>query len=158
MRGRIKAVAGEPESVVVVSACLAGVHCRYDAGARPWGALEATRGQSRILPLCPEVAGGLGVPREPAWIVGGDGHDVLDGRARVLTRSGRDVTAEFVRGAEAVLAAAQNAGATRAVLKQRSPSCGVGHLADDAGGVRPGDGVTAALLKRNGITVTSDEA
>ena len=133
------------------------MHCRYDAGARPSGKLETLRSGARILPLCPEVAGGLGVPREPACIEGGDGAAVLDGRARVVTASGRDVTAEFIRGAEAVLVLAQRAGARRAVLKQRSPSCGVGALAGPHGVVTPGDGVTAALLRRNGIAVESDE-
>lgn len=144
------------DSVVLVSACLMGQHCRYDGGAKPWAGVS-NRGGAPLLPVCPETAGGLGVPRDPAQIVGGDGGDVLDGRARVVTAAGRDVTAEFVRGAEAVLALARKAGAGRAVLKQRSPSCGCGALAQGQGRARPGDGVTTALLKRHGISVTSDE-
>lgn len=144
-----------PDRPILVSACLAAVCCRYDGKAKPLAAL-AERGQS-YLPLCPEVAGGLGVPREPAAIVGGDGFDVLDGKARVVTASGRDVTAEFVGGAKAVLAQALNSGITLAVLKQNSPSCGVGSVRTAQGGAKPGHGVTAALLSRNGIQVVSDE-
>lgn len=143
--------------MVLVSACLADVHCRYDGKSKPAGTLQELLAKGRVLPLCPEVAGGMGVPRESASIVGGDGFDVLDGRARVLTVSGRDVTAEFVRGAQAVLAIARQEGATHAILKQRSPSCGHGSLASRAG-VVPGEGVTTALLLRHGIHVMSDEA
>ena len=110
--------------------------------------------------VCPEEDGGLGTPRPPAEIVGGDGHDVLDGTARVVTKQGVDVTAEYVRGAEIAFAAAREAGAATAVLKSRSPSCGRGCVYDGTFTRTPtaGDGVTAALLKRNGIEVlTNDE-
>lgn len=108
---------------------------------------------------CPEVDGGLGTPRPAAEIVGGDGHDVLDGKARVVTEGGRDVTAEYVRGAELALAAARAAGATTAILKSRSPSCGRGRIYDGSftRTAVVGDGVTAALLQRNGIEVLTDE-
>lgn len=139
---------------LLVSACLADVRCRYDGAAKPTPALA---GRGGVLALCPEVAGGLGVPREPAEIVGGDGEDVLAGRARVVTRGGRDVTAEFVRGAESVLDLARRSGVRLAVLKARSPSCGSGTLAAAGGATRPGTGVLAALLRRNGIEVVSDE-
>ncbi len=91
-------------------------------------------------------------PRPPAELVGGDGAAVLDGRARVVDATGRDVTAEYVRGAEATLAAARAAGATEAFLVERSPSCGCActHV---GGAVVPGSGVTAALLKRAGLKV-----
>jgi uncharacterized protein YbbK (DUF523 family) len=103
--------------------------------------------------------GGLGTPRPAAEIVGGDGHDVLAGRARVITEEGRDVTAEYVRGAERALEAARDAGASKAILKSRSPSCGCGAVYDGSftRTRRTGDGVTAALLIENGIEVTSDE-
>ncbi len=139
----------------LVSACLVGMSCRYDGASKPLDRLSAEN--TKVLPLCPEVAGGLGVPREAASIQGGDGYDVLDGRARVVTRSGRDVTDEFIRGARAVLSAAEHAGVQTAILKQRSPSCGVGQLLDRSGSKRGGDGVTTALLRRSGITVISEE-
>lgn len=109
------------------------------------------------VPVCPEVLGGLGTPRRPAEIVGGDGTDVLDGAARVLDDRGADVTAQYLTGAAAALRAARATGARRAVLADGSPSCGSSHLHDGsfAGRVRPGVGVTAALLRREGIEVTA---
>lgn len=108
-----------------------------------------------VVSFCPEVAGGLATPRRPAELVGGDGHDVLDGTARVVEDTGRDVTAEFVDGARRALAAARHGGCTEALLMPRSPSCGRGVVYDGsfAGELVPGDGVTAALLERNGIAV-----
>ena len=99
-------------------------------------ALLRWRDEGRLVPFCPEVAGGLGVPRAPADRRGG----------RVVDRHGRDVTAEFEAGAAAALAAAQAAGARIAILKERSPSCGVEAM-----------GITAALLVRNGISAFSEE-
>ena len=109
--------------------------------------------------VCPEVDGGLGTPRPPAEIVGGDGADVLAGRARVLTAGGADVTAAYVEGARRALRAAQEAGATRAILKTRSPSCGKGDIYDGSfsRSLRAGDGVTAALLAEHGIEVLRDD-
>lgn len=109
--------------------------------------------------VCPEEDGGLGTPRPPAEIVGGDGHDVLDGNATVVTKAGRDVTSEYVQGAATALSAARRAGATTAILKSRSPSCGRGCIYDGSFTRTPlaGDGVTAALLQRAGIEVLTDE-
>ena len=139
---RITPARNIPMSPILASACLLGRDCRYDA--RPLVAhpkvLRLMR-QGRAVPYCAEVSGGLPVPREPAKIVGGDGDAVLDGNAKVLTASGRDVTEAFVRGARAALAAAQAAGARQAWLKTGSPSCD------------PAYGVTACLLKRAGIKV-----
>jgi uncharacterized protein YbbK (DUF523 family) len=115
--------------------------------------------EGRAVLVCPEVDGGLGTPRPPAEIVGGDGADVLRGRARVITDEGVDVTDAYVKGAERALAAARKAGATSAILKARSPSCGVGRIYDGSFSrtLEAGDGVTAALLQANGIDVVSDE-
>ncbi len=148
--------AGRP---VIVSACLAGLPCRYDGRACPHaGVLELVRA-GRALPVCPEQLGGLPTPRPRAEVMGGDGEDVLDGRARVADERGVDVTDAFVRGAEAVAALALAAGARRAVLKARSPSCGVGALYDGtfSGRLRSGDGVTAAVLRRLGVRVDTEE-
>jgi uncharacterized protein YbbK (DUF523 family) len=91
--------------------------------------------------------------------VGGDGHDVLAGRARVVTEAGDDVTDAYVAGARRALEAATEAGATRAILKARSPSCGAGVIYDGtfSGARKEGDGVTAALLAANGIEVISED-
>lgn len=108
------------------------------------------------MPFCPELSGGLGLPRPPAEIHGGTGEDVLDGRARVLDREGGDVTRAFVAGAEASLALARACGASEAFLAANSPSCGAGEIYDGSfSGARvEGDGVAAALFRRNGIRLT----
>lgn len=140
---------------VLVSACLAGVRCRYDGDGCPDEAVMDLVRRGRALPVCPEQLGGLPTPREPAEITGGDGHDVIAGRARVVARDGRDVTDAFLRGARETVRLAEMAGARRAVLKARSPSCGAGSIYDGTftGGTRYGDGVAAALLKQAGIAV-----
>lgn len=83
-----------------------------------------------MVAFCPEQAGGLGTPRAAAELVGGDGYDVLDGRARVVDANGVDVTEAFVAGAHRALAAARRAGCAEAVLMPRSPSCGRGEVYD----------------------------
>ena len=147
---------GEP---VLVSACLAGRRCRFDGSANPDDLVASLVAAGRALLVCPEVDGGLGTPRPAAEIKGGDGRDVLAGRARVVTKEGKDVTAQYVRGAERALQAAREAGATRAILKSRSPSCGCGSVYDGTftRTTREGDGVTAALLRENGIEVVTEE-
>lgn len=142
--------------MILVSACLQGQATRYDGQALavpPWLAAMDPR---QMLSLCPEVLGGLAVPRPAARIVGAalgrEGRDVLAGRARVLTADGQDLTAAFVAGAQAVLARALAAGVTRAYLKDRSPSCGHDPLGQNPRG-GPGQGVLTALLLAQGIEV-----
>lgn len=154
---------GVTSPVYLVSACLLGVPCAYDGRGRSGrrgrlAELLALAARGRVVPMCPEVAGGLPIPRPPAEIVGGDGDDVLDGQARVLTiGGGQDVTEAYLRGARCALEAARRHGITVAVLKQRSPSCGSAHIYDGthSGKLRAGRGVTAALLQRHGVTVRS---
>ena len=144
----------DPREPVLISACLLGRNCRYNAIRRENRELVSDEGV-RWVPVCPEEAGGLPTPRPAAEIEGdAEGGDVLDGKARVLDVDGNNVSAEFVAGAHAALEAARATGAQRAVLKSRSPSCGCGELST-AGGTRPGRGVTAALLERSGVTVES---
>lgn len=147
------------ESLLLVSACLVGIPCRYDGDSCPNNQLQALAAQGKVLPLCPEVLGGLPTPRPPAEIQGGDGGDVLDGWARVKNIEGKDVTTEFLAGAQKVLHIAQRWGIKQAILKARSPSCGVGQIYNGSfsGRLVEGDGVTAALLKREGIVVTTEE-
>ena len=149
----------ESGPVYLVSACLLGFPTAYDGDARFRVELIALAARGWVVPLCPEVAGGLPMPRPPAEIVGGDGDDVLEGRARVVTVAGEDVTAVYLRGAECALAAAQRHGITTAILKQRSPACGSGCIYDGthSGKLRGGQGVTAALLRRHGVEVCSEE-
>jgi uncharacterized protein YbbK (DUF523 family) len=112
-----------------------------------------------VIAVCPEVAGGLAIPRPPAEVQGGGGPSVLDGSACVRTVAGEDVTRAFVRGAHCALEAGRENGARLAILKESSPSCGRHRIHDGrfAGVLIPGEGVTAALLLRNGIAVFSEE-
>jgi uncharacterized protein YbbK (DUF523 family) len=143
---------------ILVSACLAGCECRYDGRANPTRKVSELVAEGRAVQVCPEEDGGLSTPRAPAEIVGGDGHDVLAGRAKVMTVDGRDVTAAYIEGARKALAAALASGAGKAVLKSRSPSCGRGAIYDGTFSrtAKEGDGVTAALLSQNGIEVVTE--
>lgn len=148
-----------PQGPVLVSACLVGRLCRFDGTGAYDPEVARLMAEGRAVPVCPEVDGGLGTPRPAAEIVGGDGSDVLAGRARVITGAGVDVTEQYVRGARRALEAARAAGATTAMLKSRSPSCGKGVICDGtfSGTLRAGDGVTAALLSSEGLEVFADE-
>lgn len=150
------------EAPLLVSACLAGVASAYDGQARPAPAREpwADPPTRRLgLPVCPEQLGGLPTPREPAEISQGGGEGVMDGRRRVVDRAGRDVTAAFRKGADRVVELARAVGASLAVLKEGSPSCGVGRIHDGRfrGRQGPGRGVTAAALRQAGVRITSEE-
>lgn len=144
---------------LAVSACLLGEPCRYNGEGKLDEAVRERAAAEGALPICPEVLGGLPTPRLPSEIIGGDGEDVLNGTARVVDKEGRDVTAAFIKGAEEALALCQKAGVQEAVLKARSPSCGVGTIYDGSftGRRRPGLGVAAALLLRHGIALSTEE-
>ena len=140
----------------LVSACLLGVNCNFEG--KNWLKPELCEGirKGNLFPVCPEVLGGLPVPRSPAEIQNGNGADVLSGRARVVTLNGVDVTSEFLKGAHEALRIAKAVGAEEALLTEKSPSCGCGRIFDGSFSDKfiDGDGVTAALLKKNGIRVT----
>ena len=127
----------------LVSSCLVGLCTRYDARVLPDSRCLQALNRSQWIPVCPEQLGGLPTPRERAVLTNGDGHDVLAGRALVITASGFDVTENFIRGADQVLLLARAKSITTAVLKARSPSCGV------MGTI----GVTAALLQSHGFVL-----
>lgn len=124
--------------------------CRYDGRAAPHPLLVGLFRRDLAIPVCPEMLGGLPAPRPPAEIAEG----------RVMDRSGRDVTDAFTLGAARTLEIARSRGITVAVLKERSPSCGVTAIYDGTFADRliPGSGVTAALLRANGIAVYSEDA
>lgn len=147
---------------ILISACLLGAPVRYDGRGKllSHDRLALWQAEGRLVPVCPEVAGGLPAPRPPAEIEpGAKADDVLDGRARILTLGGDDVTAPFLRGARLALSTAQTQGCSAALLTDRSPSCGSlsvysGH---HTGARQPGQGVLAALLERHGIAVFAPE-
>lgn len=133
------------KEVLLMSACLMGVNCRYDGGGKLLHELPQLMERYHIVPVCGEVLGGMTTPRVPSERVG----------ERVLNREGEDVTAHFCRGAEEVLRLARLYGAEKALLKERSPSCGSGEIYDGtfSGGKTAGWGVTAELLRDGGIAV-----
>ncbi|CAG8864500.1 hypothetical protein PS627_01061 [Pseudomonas fluorescens] len=144
---------------VLVSACLLGQPVRYDgrASGHP-DLLQRWQAEGRVVPLCPEVAGGLPTPRPPAEITGGQGGSVLGGDTQVLTVLGEDVSDAFLEGAHHALALVRRHGIRVAVLKSGSPSCGNRLTYDGSfsGAKVPGEGVTTALLRREGVWVFSE--
>lgn len=134
---------------LLVSACLLGTRCNHEGGHSRRPVVEALGRDHRLIPICPEVCGGLSTPRAAAECQG----------ERVVNRDGDDVTDAYQRGAEAAVQLAHAVGARRAVLKARSPSCGPSQVYDGTftQTLRAGDGVTAAALRAVGIEVVSDE-
>jgi uncharacterized protein YbbK (DUF523 family) len=146
---------------VLVSACLLGEKVRYNGNAATSSSpvLMKWLAERRIVPFCPELAGGLSVPRPPAEIQGAGGRATLNGTARVVTVHGVDVTESFLQGARLAVDRATTEGVGLAVLKDGSPSCGSGFIYDGSfSGVRiPQQGVTAALFEALGIRVFSEQ-
>ncbi|WPC04957.1 DUF523 domain-containing protein [Pseudomonas sp. MBLB4123] len=145
---------------ILVSRCLLGHPVRYDGGAHgPFGLLERWQAEGRVVALCPEVAGGLPTPRPPAEIPGGQGGQVLDGLLPVRSVDGEDFTAAFLAGAQQALALVERHQIRLALLKARSPSCGNRENYDGSFSGRrvAGEGVTAALLRRAGVQIFSEE-
>jgi purine-nucleoside phosphorylase len=134
---------------VIVSECLRGTACRYDGRAKPVPAVRDLCEKVDVVGVCPETAAGLPVPRPPA--------EQRDGR--VWLKDGRDVTREFERGAAISLAKARESGAPLAVLKAKSPSCGVGLIYDGTytATLTKGEGVFARLLEEEGICVVTED-
>ena len=130
---------------LLISACLLGFCCKYDGGTNtlPADTIAALREQYELIPVCPETAGGLPIPRAPSERRGG----------RVLSREGNDVTDEYEKGALLALALAERFGCRRALLKERSPSCGAGEIYDGTFSHSriPGDGVAAEALRKAGL-------
>ncbi len=145
---------------ILVSACLAGDVVRYDGKCVPLKdkCLNLLTHTRVVYKCCPEVAGGMSVPRAPAQIVGGNGSDVLAGRAKVLDVYGNDVTRFFVAGAESALSVVRTHHIQVALLKEKSPSCGSQFIYDGAfdGHLIQGNGVTASILKENNVHIFSE--
>lgn len=145
--------------MILVSSCLAGLEVRYNGTHSLNSKLRKLVKENKAITICPELLGGFSTPREPAEIIGGDGEDVLDGKAKVTEKSGRDVTEIYIKGAYATLEKAKKINATIVVLKENSPSCGslMIYNGEFKGKKIIGNGVTSALLKRNGLQVISEE-
>ncbi len=135
--------------MIIVSACLTGVNCRYDGKNNKIEEVCRLVRLKKALPVCPEQLGGLPTPRLPSEISGG----------RVFNKNGDDVTKAFQKGAEEALKICLMAGCKKAILKSRSPSCGFGMIYDGGFNKKllPGNGVFAALLENAGIKIITDE-
>lgn len=137
----------------LVSSCLAGINCRYDGknnlNKKVLDLVEA----GKAIPVCPEVLGGLDTPRDPSEIIVDE-----EGNRRVVTEKGKDLTAEFKLGAEKTLKIAKIVEAKKAILQQRSPSCGSKKIYDGtfSGTLVNGRGLTAELLIAEGIEVLTE--
>lgn len=133
----------------IVSSCLAGINCRYDASSKPCQKVIDLVKKGEAIPVCPEQLGGLTTPRIPSEQKGD----------KVFTKEEREVTKEFQRGADEALKIAKLCSCKEAILKSKSPSCGCGEIYDGTftGKLIKGDGVFTKLLKENGIKVISEE-
>jgi uncharacterized protein YbbK (DUF523 family) len=144
----------------MISACLLGIRCAWSGDERYKNeqALRLLK-TDNLLPVCPEQLGGLSTPRPPQEIQGGTGEDVLDGKARVVNSAGTDVTDAFNRGAKEVLTIARQFNISAFIGKSCSPACGCGEIYDGSfsGKAIDGNGVTAALLSKNGIELISEK-
>lgn len=133
---------------ILVSACLIGVNCRYSGKSEMHCDVLKLMERHTLIPVCPEIYGGLATPRVPAEISGD----------KVITKDGLDVTKEYMRGAEEVLRLARLYSCKYAVMKERSPSCGFGKIYDGthSGTLTDGSGICTDLLNRNGIIVVGE--
>lgn len=136
---------------VLISACLLGVSCRYDGLSKPLDTkiIENLRSRYHLIPICPEIFGGLPTPRIPAEI---------QADRRVLRKDGKDITDEYKKGAKEALRLAKLFDCKLSILKERSPSCGSGVIYDGSftGNKINGDGITAELLKKEGIRIIGE--
>lgn len=140
--------------MILVSACLIGCKCRYDGRDNTNENLQASFLEGKLLPICPEVLGGLSTPRPSCEIV-----NSLMGEARVVTKDGIDVTDAFQLGAQKSLAIALASGCHVAILKSKSPSCGFEQIYDGSFNrvLKEGNGLTAALLASHGIKIYNED-
>lgn len=136
---------------ILISACLLGVACRYDGLSKPLDTeiIEKLRKEYHLIPICPEIMGGLPTPRIPAEISQG---------GKVLRRDSEDVTENYLRGAKEALRLAEIFHCETAVLKERSPSCGAGKIYDGSftKTLTEGNGIAADLLQKNGIQIIGE--
>ncbi len=144
------------KKTVLVSACLLGKKCRYDGGHSHL--FELDNSEVDYYPVCPEESGGLTTPRPKAEMQG-KAEDILSGEAKILDINGKNVSRNFIQGANTCLGAGMQAGANFAILKSKSPSCGVGEVYDGSfnGKLKKGNGIFAHLCKISGMKCISSD-
>ncbi len=133
---------------ILISACLMGINCRYNGKSEIIKELEELKNKYNLIPVCPEIYGGLKTPRNPAERVNN----------KVLTNNGEDVTDNYKKGAEEILKLAKFYDCKYAILKERSPSCGFGRIYDGTFSktIKDGNGVTADLLAKNDVKIIGE--
>lgn len=149
----------ERQELTLVSGCLAGIGCSHDGKDRVHSQVRELVAQGKAIPVCPEQLGGLTTPRETMELPAGSGEDVLNGTAKVMTKTGVDVTEEFLKGARETAALARLSGIRKAILKARSPACGYKTIYDGSFSrkFKPGHGVTTALLLNEGLEIITED-
>jgi len=141
---------------ILISACLLGKNCRYNGGHSQLTELEEI--DVEWIPVCPEESGGLSTPR-PSAEMQENAETILNGKGKIITNKGKNVTAEFIQGAEKSLQLGLEAEVKIAVLKSKSPSCGIGKIYDGSftKTLKTGNGIFAHLCHENDIVcVPSD--
>ena len=140
--------------MIIVSACLAGIKCRYDGTGTKVNEIAQMVDEGKAIPLCPEVLGGLPIPRRGGEIIIDE-----NGKRHVKTKDGKDFSTAFEKGAEKILEIAKILEADTAILKAKSPSCGYGKIYDGTftGTLKNGNGLTADLLSKNNVKIYNEE-
>lgn len=141
---------GSNAPAYVVSACLAGFHCKYDGGSNPCPEIVELFQKGLAIPVCPETLAALPSPRAPSEILP---------NGKVASKNGEDLSAAFERGAAFALDLALKSGCRKAILKSRSPSCGCGQIYDGTftGNLRPGNGKWTEKLLDAGFEIWTEE-
>lgn len=145
--------------MILVSACLAGLDSKYNGKSNFNEDIEKLVREGKAIMVCPEQMGGLPTPRDSCEIVCGDGGAVLSGKSNIIDSKGQNQTGKFIKGAEETLKVGRLYNINKAILKSKSPSCGVGKIYDGtfSGKLIEGNGVTAEFLIRNGFEVITEE-
>ena len=145
--------------MILVSACLLGINCKYDGDNNNHEGVKNYLRDKQFILVCPEQLGGLSTPRIPCEIGNGTGNEVLNNKCKVKNKQGMDMTEKFLKGAYETLKIAKLYGCKKAILKEGSPSCGSNKIYDGTfqGNKINGLGVTASILKNEGIDIISEK-